>query len=92
MNAQDVKRIRTKLDAKRDAHGVPTKYKDAYREGLNKAIAVLDRYQSETVDRNLDVLRRCLNTRRYLSAEKDEAYRTALRAAMSMLHTIDKAT
>lgn len=88
MTKMEVNDMKNRLDAKcHVCGGVRSKYKDAFREGVKAAQIVLDRNKNK--DDAMEELRKLLNSNMYLSGEKTEAFRKAIRAAMSMLHNIE---
>lgn len=90
MTKTDTDGLKARLDAKCEScGGVAGKYKDAFRDGVRDAGAVLDAHAGRPASGAMEELRRKLAERPYLSGEKTEAYRKAVRSAMSMLDGLE---
>lgn len=87
MNAREIQDVRARMARKRAAcPNVADKYRDAYRDGVDAALAAIDAAAGETRDETINRLRTLLRREPYPSREKTEAYHGAVRSAMSMLN------
>lgn len=89
MTRAEVDDMKNRLDNKCAAcNGIPEKYKDAFRNGIQMAKFVLDRHAGKPKEWALADFHRLLDGNLQMPGNKKEAYRKALRSAMSMVHNL----